>query len=63
MAKSSAARPIAAGTGGEVRATVAELFIIDPETKQIEWRQVFEGAKNISDMTIAPTGLVYGVVD
>ncbi|NLO05558.1 MAG: hypothetical protein GX131_06975 [candidate division WS1 bacterium] len=54
---------IAAGTGGEVRATVAELFIIDPETKQIEWRQVFEGAKNISDMTMAPTGLVYGVVD
>lgn len=54
---------IAAGTGGEVKAEVAELFILDMETKQITWREVFEGATNISDMIVSPTGLVYGVVN
>ncbi len=54
---------IAAGTGGEVKAEVAELFILDMETRQIKWREVFEGARQISDMIVAPTGLVYGVAD
>ena len=54
---------ISAGTGGEVKAEVAELFILDMETKQIKWREVFEGATNISDMILAPNGLVYGVVN
>lgn len=54
---------IAAGTGGEVKAEVAELFILDMETKQIKWREVFEGATTISDMIVSPTGLVYGVAN
>ena len=54
---------IAAGTGGEVKATTAELFILDMETKQIKWQEVFEGATSISDMIVTPTGLVYGVAN
>ncbi len=55
---------IAAGTGGEVKASLAELFILDLATKQIEWREpAIAGARNYSDMILAPNGLVYGVVD
>jgi hypothetical protein len=54
---------IAAGTGGEVMADTAELFILDMETKQIKWSEVFEGVRNVSDMIVTPTGLVYGVAD
>ncbi|MFO8079522.1 MAG: hypothetical protein R6V07_04360 [Armatimonadota bacterium] len=54
---------ISAGTGGEVKAEVAELFILDMETKQIKWREVFEDATSISDLMVTPTGLVYGVAN
>lgn len=55
---------IAAGTGGQVKASLAELFIMDLASKQIEWREpVIAGARNYTDLTVAPSGLVYGVTD
>ncbi len=55
---------IAAGTGGEVKASLAELFILDMETKQITWQEpLIAGARNYTDMYVAPGGLVYGIVD
>jgi len=52
------------GTGGEKKATEAELYIIDMTTKQIEWHEVvFPGVQHYTDMCLGPDGLVYGVAD
>lgn len=55
---------IAAGTGGEVKASLAELFILDMKTNQVVWHEpVLEDARNYMDMIVAPNGLVFGIVD
>ncbi|HJN19268.1 MAG TPA: hypothetical protein QGH10_27500 [Armatimonadota bacterium] len=55
---------IAAGTGGEQKATVAELYIMDMATKAIDWHEVvFEGISGYADMIVAPNGLVLGIAD
>ena len=55
---------IGAGTGGEVKAKEAELYIMDMATKQVEWHEVvFPGVSGYTDMCIAPNGLVFGVAD
>ena len=55
---------ISPGTGGETKAELAELFILDIETKQVIWRApVIEGARSYLDLHLAPSGLVYGVVN
>lgn len=55
---------IAAGTGGEVKAKEAELYILDLATKKLEWHEVvFPGVQNYTDLCAAPDGLVYGVAD
>jgi hypothetical protein len=52
------------GSGGEKKATEAELYLMDMETKQLEWHgAVFPGVQNYTDMCLAPDGLVYGVAD
>ncbi len=52
------------GTGGEVKATEAQMYIMDMETKKLEWQAVvFPGVQSYSDMILAPGGLVYGVAD
>lgn len=52
------------GTGGEQKATEAELYILDMETKELEWRQVlFPGAQEYTDLCIGRDGLAYGFVD
>ena len=52
------------GTGGEQRATLAEMFILDPETKQVVWRDaLLDAVESYSDTVLAPNGLVYGVAD
>jgi len=54
---------VAAGTGGEVKASLAELFMLDMETKQITWQEpLLADARNYTDMYISPDGLVYGIV-
>ena len=53
-----------AGTGGEVRAKEAELYVMDMDSKKIEWRAVsIPGAQEYSEMQLGPDGLVYGIAD
>ena len=53
-----------AGTGGEQKATEAELYTIDKVTKKLEWRAVvFSGVGEYTDMCPGPNGLVYGFTD
>jgi len=55
---------ISAGTGGEVKAKQAELYIMDMATKKIDWHEaVFPGVSSYTDLCRAPNGLVYGVAD
>ena len=53
-----------AGTGGEQKAREAELYIMDMETKRLDWHAaVFPGAQGYTDMCSGPHGVVYGIVD
>lgn len=53
-----------AGTGGEQKAREAELYIMDMETKRLDWHAaVLAGAQGYTDMCSGPNGVVYGVVD
>jgi hypothetical protein len=53
-----------AGTGGEQKAREAELYIMDMETKRLDWHAVvFPGAQGYTDMCLVPHGVVYGIVD
>ncbi len=53
-----------AGTGGEIKADQAELYILDLETKKIEWHTpLFPGVQGYTDLYTTPEGLVYGVAD
>jgi|GEM_PF-576935 len=52
------------GTGGEKKATEAQLYIMDMATKRLEWHEVvFPGVQSYTDMCLGPDGLVYGVAD
>ena len=54
----------APGTGGEKKATEAELYIMDMETKEIEWHEaVFPGIQEYTDLCSAPNGFIYGIAD
>lgn len=53
-----------AGTGGEKKANEAVLYMMDMETKKIEWHQVvLPGVQEYTDMCSGPNGVVYGVAD
>jgi len=55
---------IAPGTGGEVKAKEAELYLLDMATKKVEWRApVLPGVKEYTDLCPGPKGLVYGFAD
>jgi hypothetical protein len=52
------------GTGGEQKATEAELYIMDMATKGLDWHQVvFPGVQEYTDLCLGPDGLVYGMAD
>ena len=52
---------IGAGTGGEVKAKLAELYIMDMETKTIDWHEpLFPGVSSYYDLLMGPDGLVFG---
>jgi hypothetical protein len=52
------------GTGGEKKATEAELYILDLATDQIIWHEaVLPGVQNYTDLCPGPGGLVYGFAD
>ena len=55
---------IAAGTGGQVKAKVAELAIMDMASKQIEWHEaVLPNVYSYHDMVMAQNGMVFGIAD
>jgi len=55
---------IAAGTGGEVKASEAQLFILDIASKKLEWHEVvFPGVREFTDLCAGPRGLIYGIAD
>jgi len=52
------------GTGGEKKATEAEMYIMDVGTKKVEWHKViFPGVQSYTDLCMGPKGLVYGITD
>jgi hypothetical protein len=52
------------GTGGEKKAKEAELYIMDMESKKLDWHQVvFPGVQEYTDMCTGPKGLIYGFAD
>jgi len=52
------------GTGGEQKATQAELCIIDLATKRVEWHEpVIAGVQDYVDLCFGQEGLVYGIAD
>ena len=55
---------IAAGTGGEVKADKAELYILDLDTKKMIWHEeILPGVTSYPDMILAPNGLVIGIAN
>ncbi len=53
-----------AGTGGERLATIAELYIFDPDTKKIVWHEpALKGVAEYRDLKMGKDGLVYGMAD
>lgn len=53
-----------AGTGGEVRAKEAELYVLDMATKKIEWHAaLIPGIQEYSELRPGPGGLIYGIAD
>jgi len=52
------------GTGGERKADVAELFIIDMETKKLDWQEVvYDDAVEYTDLCRGPDGLIFGILN
>jgi hypothetical protein len=52
------------GTGGERKATEAELYLLDMAGKRLDWHEVvFPGAGQYTDLCPGPNGLVYGIAD
>ncbi len=54
----------AAGTGGEKKATEAELYLLDIRGRRLVWHEaVFPGAQEYTDLCPGPRGLVLGFAD
>lgn len=55
---------IAPGTGGEFKAKLAELYVMDMATHRIEWHEpLIPDAQGYTSMCLGSDGLVYGLVD
>jgi len=55
---------VSPGTGGERKATLAELYILDLASRKLEWHEpLLPGVKSYGDLAEAPNGLVYGMAD
>jgi hypothetical protein len=52
------------GSGGQKKATEAELYVMDLATKTVEWHAVLlPGAQQILDLIPGPNGIVFGIAD
>lgn len=55
---------VSPGTGGEKKAKVAELYVLDLASRKVEWHEpLLTGVKNYCDLAPAPKGLIYGIAD
>lgn len=53
---------ISAGTGGQIKADQAQLYLFDFTAREIVWHEaIVPGARNIHDIILGPDGLVYGI--
>lgn len=53
-----------AGTGGEKQAEMAELYVMDMNTKKIEWHApVIHGTQSYTDLHSTEKDIVYGIAD
>ncbi|HCR19745.1 MAG TPA: hypothetical protein DIU35_19895 [Candidatus Latescibacteria bacterium] len=53
-----------AGTGGEQKAEVAELYMIDIDTKRVDWHSpVLPGVDGYADLCASPRSVIYGIAD
>jgi len=53
-----------AGTGGEKKAKEAELYLMDIETRKLDWHAVvLPGAQNYTDLCLGTGGFVFGFAD
>jgi hypothetical protein len=54
----------APGTGGEQKASEAELYVMDMATKRVEWHQaVLPGMLDYTDLCLGSDGLIYGIAN
>lgn len=52
------------GTGGEKKATEAQLYILDIPARRLEWHEaVFPGMQEYANLCLRPDGLVYGIAE
>jgi len=52
------------GTGGEKKAEEAVLYVMDIDSRRVEWQKVMiPKAQSYSDMCTGPDGLIYGMTD
>lgn len=52
------------GTGGQRQAALAELYIMDVETRQLDWHApLLPDVQSYFDLCHGPDGLVYGIID
>lgn len=52
------------GTGGEKKATEAQMLVFDPAARKIEWKApLLPGTQEYTDLFVAPDGLIYGIAD
>ena len=50
------------GTGGETRATEAELYMFDMASRTVVWREaILPGRDWLTDLLLGPDGLIYGI--
>jgi hypothetical protein len=53
-----------AGSGGEIKAPQAELYIMDMQTRRVEWHApIIPRVQAFSDLCHGPDGRVYGIAD
>ncbi|HEY8657946.1 MAG TPA: hypothetical protein VIL78_02855 [Hanamia sp.] len=54
----------APGTGGEKKATEAQLYIMDMASKHLEWHKaLLPTVQEYTDLCLGPDGLIYGIAD
>ncbi|MBM4000725.1 MAG: hypothetical protein FJ297_14505 [Planctomycetes bacterium] len=55
---------ISPGTGGQTKAAVAELYLLDMATKTVRWHEaMIPEAREYTDLCVDPNQLVYGFTD